>query len=440
MKTLPLLTLSVLVLASACDKTPEGVEPTHRKEIEKPTPTPPNPAPTPVTDDKPKPQNEDKVFSSKDFRPDMLRAGVLTIPKEYTVLEASSFKGRGDISILVAEGLTRIGTEAFASCPQLRKLELPAVKHIGAKAFDQCKALDRLDLPTLEHIGDNAFRECIQLKQLNIPNIKYLGIQAFYATISLQMVRMGTTVPQADASAFRLSTVAKVLSVSEGAGSAFTHFANSHRFASIEGAEALKANFSPLPAGSEVAGEVFKRLGGSGEHINDLVLAPQYRKVDTRAFWEASNLHGLFASNGITEIAEAGLKDCPNIRVVDLPQLRRLGQQALEGCSRLEYLNIPRVEELGNNALERCYNLEYLSMPALKHLGQEALTSCKRLRTLELGAKPPHIGANVFGSSRGQYGIQSGQITLIVPQGSKQVYEVWSRPFPQIGNIIERTP
>lgn len=115
MKTLPLLTLSVLVLASACDKTPEGVEPTHRKEIEKPTPTPPNPAPTPVTDDKPKPQNEDKVFSSKDFRPDMLRAGVLTIPKEYTVLEASSFKGRGDISILVAEGLTRIGTEAKPS-------------------------------------------------------------------------------------------------------------------------------------------------------------------------------------------------------------------------------------------------------------------------------------------------------------------------------------
>lgn len=401
------------MLASACNRMPEGVKPI-KTEGEETTPKNTEPT-TPKTPEEPqKPQNL-KVFTAKDLKVEMLIDGVLTIPSEYGELAPESLKGRTDISALVAEGVIKVGDNAL----------------------EQCTKLKRVLLPKATHLGSNVFWKCYELRHVGIPKVEYIGGQAFYAVLELEEVVMGSRVPQASSDAFKYSTVGKVLSVAVGSEQAFRHFASTHRFASIKGANPLQANFSPLPTGSEVEGTTFRRLGGSGEHITDLVLNPLFTKIDVRACWEASNLHGSFASNGVTEIAEAGLMDCPNLQVLDMPQLRKLGRQALARCSRMAYINIPKVEELGQEALELCYRIERLNMPQLKSLGDGSLASCQRLKEIRLGATPPRMGTGVFGNSQARYGIQPGQITLIVPKGSRASYETWRRSYPQIGKIEE---
>lgn len=441
MKRLLSLTLVVLVIASACDKTPRGVEPINKEEPMSPAPQSPldgeGKKEEPTTP--PTPPQTSKTFTKADFKVEMLQNGVLTLPNEYTEIEASAFRERNDINKLIAEGVTKVRTSAFERCLSLRELQLPKVKHIEARAFYDCKSLIRLDLSQLEVVGVNAFNGCKQIRELILPSLKRLETQAFYGLLQLAVVELGESVPSAEADAFKFCTIMKRLKVPAGKQADFTAFANAHRFVEIEGGATLQANYSPLPNGVRVNGETIVRYEESGNaRLIDLVINPKYTKVATRGFWEIPALHGMFASNGLREIEDYGLADCPNIQMIDLPQLRRLGRSALEGCSRLEYVSLPKVEELGDNAMERCYSIEELSFPKLKRLGNSALTSCRRLNTLRLGATPPAMGSNVFGHPGGQYGIQAGQITLIVPKGSKATYEVWRKSYPQIFKVLEQ--
>lgn len=441
MNRLLCLTLVLLVIVSACDKTPRGIGLINKEE-----PAPPAPLPSSGEEGKkdepdtpPTPPQTNKVFTKADFKAEMVQNGVLTLPSEYTEIEASAFKGRNDINKLIAEGVTKVGASSFERCLSLRALQLPKVKHIDAKAFYDCKGLIRLDLPQLEVVGVNAFNGCEQIRELILPSLKRLETQAFYALLQLAVVELGESVPFAAADAFKFCTIMKRLKVPVGKQADFTAFANAHRFLEIEGGATLQANYSPLPDGLRVNGETIVRYEESGNtRLIDLVISPKYTKVATRAFWDVSALHGMFASNGLREVEDYGLADCPNIQMIDLPQLRRLGRNALEGCSRLEYVSLPKVEELGDNAMERCYSVETLSFPNLKRLGNSALTSCQRLKTLRLGATPPTMGNNVFGHPGGQYGIQVGQITLIVPNGAKAAYETWRKPYSQIAKVIEQ--
>lgn len=435
-----LIGLCFIAFLTACDQEPQN----------KPEPTPPV---VPITPDKPKNPNESdkpgnkpvgeptptKVLTAADITADMLKDGVLTLPKDYAEIAANALKGRNDITRLVAPNLIKIGTEAFRGCKNLRELVLPKARDLGNKSFYECSALRRIDLPAVERIEVGAFSDCLIVEELLIPSIKHIGSQAFYAMLRLKKVQMGTTAPEASDDAFKFCTVAKVLSVTEGRSGAFTSFANKHRFARIEGGTALQANFSPQPSGMRVNGETIERFEDSGAvRLIDFVLNPKYKRIGERAFWETPSLHDLFAASGVEEVGNYGLQDCTNIIALDLPKVKKLGEEAIQGCSRLTYVNIPLVEQIGAKAFELSYRITHLQIPMVKSIGDEAFADCQKLVEIELGATPPTMGNNVFGRTAANYAIKADQITLIVPKGAKSAYDGWTGKYTQIGRIVER--
>ncbi len=104
----------------------------------------------------------------------------IQIPKEYTAIEQGLFQGTRAKKLILhsgireiskgcftdsqlekiefAEGLQRIGVEAFASSYNLREVIIPStVKEIAESAFAFCSHLERIELPEgLEKLGDNA--------------------------------------------------------------------------------------------------------------------------------------------------------------------------------------------------------------------------------------------------------------------------------------------
>ena len=74
-------------------------------------------------------------------------------------------------SVIIPDGATSIGVNAFANCELLRSVVIPdTVTSIGAWAFSGCRSLYGIKLPlSLTQIGDSAFRSCA-IKSIVLPD------------------------------------------------------------------------------------------------------------------------------------------------------------------------------------------------------------------------------------------------------------------------------
>lgn len=75
-------------------------------------------------------------------------------------------------TVVVEEGVTVIGDNAFKNCIHLVQVQLPStLKSIQKNAFFNCQSLSEIRLPpNVTYIGEHAFRYCISLKTITIPD------------------------------------------------------------------------------------------------------------------------------------------------------------------------------------------------------------------------------------------------------------------------------
>ena len=95
------------------------------------------------------------------------------------------------ISVVISEGITKIGDESFQDCVKLEYIEIPSsVRGIGSHAFRNCKSIRKLVIPeTVVTIGHSAFYDCIYLEELFIPEgVSEIGPYAFSNCTSLTKV------------------------------------------------------------------------------------------------------------------------------------------------------------------------------------------------------------------------------------------------------------
>ena len=107
-------------------------------------------------------------------------------------------KRRNDIrAVVIEEGITSVGSEAFDSCCNVTKVSLPStLKTIRGLAFYEC-ALERVTIPQgVTDIGERAFCGCYGLTGVYLPDsVQKIGSMAFDYTI-LQDVYYGGTQAQ----------------------------------------------------------------------------------------------------------------------------------------------------------------------------------------------------------------------------------------------------
>ena len=97
-------------------------------------------------------------------------------------------------SIVINEGVTSVGNQAFEFIPRVTSISLPStLKSIGNGAFSGAVSLTALTIPTgVEKIGDVAFSEA-GISSVRIPNtVKELGVAAFNYCQNLSSVTIGS--------------------------------------------------------------------------------------------------------------------------------------------------------------------------------------------------------------------------------------------------------
>ena len=102
---------------------------------------------------------------------------------DYEYGTAPWFSRREEIKkVLIKDGVTNIGDNAFRYCDALTSIEIPnSVTSIGNYAFYYCTSLTSIEIPnSVTSIGYQAFYDCSSLTSIEIPNsVTSIGESAF---------------------------------------------------------------------------------------------------------------------------------------------------------------------------------------------------------------------------------------------------------------------
>lgn len=93
--------------------------------------------------------------------------------------------------VVIEEGVTRIGDNAFWGQSCLNEIELPdSLVSIGDGAFGHCSSMWEIDFPEgLQSIGDMAFTDCRKLNSVTIPrSVTQMGRSTFWGCDALTTV------------------------------------------------------------------------------------------------------------------------------------------------------------------------------------------------------------------------------------------------------------
>lgn len=108
-------------------------------------------------------------------------------------------------SIVIGEGITRIGSENFVGCKNLSDISLPmSLKSIGGAAFYDCDDLQVINIPdNVVKIESMAFAECNQLDTVNLPDsLKIIEEGAFAGCCNLKNITLPPLVENIGENAF----------------------------------------------------------------------------------------------------------------------------------------------------------------------------------------------------------------------------------------------
>jgi len=129
-----------------------------------------------------------------------------------------------------------------------------------------------------------------------------------------------------------------------------------------------------------------------------------------------------------------GCSDCDELDSVYIEYgIKNIIHEAFSGCINLRGIRLPpSLENIGMKAFEGCTSLRWIELPQHLHTIQaEAFAGCCNIRYCKVNwHKPIDIGSSVF------KGCQLSGCTLVVPRGTRQLYEQ-AEGWKDFGRIIE---
>ena len=239
-------------------------------------------------------------------------------------------------NVIIQEGITSIGDQAFLGCSGLTSVSLPSsLTSIGRNAFKDCSSLTgELVIPKgVENIGYSAFSACKSLTSVSLPSsLTSIGQMTFYFCTSLTgelVIPEGVTSIGSEA----FKACIKLTSVS--LPSTLTSIGND-AFYNCNGLTGELV----IPEGVTSIGDqaFFGCRGLTGE----LEIPEGVTSIGRSAFQSCSGLTGeLVIQEGVTSIGSDAFRFCSGLTSVSLPSsLTSIGQNAFSGCTSLKYIQI----------------------------------------------------------------------------------------------------
>ena len=273
-----------------------------------------------------------------------------------------------DKDVVIPNGVTSIGDNAFRYCEKLTSVEIPeGVISIGARAFQLCSKLKSVVIPqSVRSIGVEAFKLCSKLTNVEIPEgVTYIGEGAFYGCGILERKDL------IDEKGFGIFW--KILFAYHG-----------------------KEKNVQIPEGIMI---IEKYAFGECESIESIDIPNSVIGIGEYAFGGCRSLREIVIPEGVTEIKKGVFARCSCLEKIDIPNsVIAIGEFAFSSCSSLREMVIPEgVKEIEEGVLAGCSCLESIDIPnGVISIGVHAFNDCNSLREIVVPEGVKKINAGVF--------------------------------------------
>jgi len=286
-------------------------------------------------------------------------------------------------SVVVGEGITKIGKWAFYYCGEITDVFLPeGLTVIGEHGFNVCKKLETINLPkSLLRIGEAAFSQCYALHSITLPEgLETIGNYAFSLSDLFEV-----TVPS---------------SVTYLGNSAFGN--NKNMTAAV-----INAQITSLPAS----------CFDSCAALQNVTLPDTLEKIDAYAFNSCVALKTVTLPENVTIFGDRVFVSCKGLKSMTLPEgTAEVSRGMFGGCIALETVNLPEsLKTIGSSAFEGCSALQSIVIPeSVTFIADRAFGSCTKLAGINLPAGISKICDTCFWACE-------ALTSIVIPEGVTEI-------------------
>ena len=248
----------------------------------------------------------------------------VTIPTSVTGICAYAFYNcPGLKSVTIPEGVVRLGTEAFNNCWNLTELAIPgSVKQIDPRAFSDCRGLTEITIPnSVTNVGVSAFSYCRGLGSVMVP---VCVLETWLANVFQGASSITNVVLSEGCREIARGTLGYSVQFPN-----LEHVLIPASVTNIE-AEAFRAFRGKVAVTVDPANAVYSSRNGmlltkDGTRLlqgvnGDVVIPPGVTSIDARAFYKYSGLTRVVIPNSVTNIGNYAFNACSNLGDVWMPK------------------------------------------------------------------------------------------------------------------------
>lgn len=367
--------------------------------------------------------------------------GVVEIASPKSWGDKGVFEGHTELtSIILPDGLQRIGESAFENCSGLKTINIPdSVKIIGKNAFRGCKEIEKIVIPNkvkiiedntfsgckklvnvhlsekTEEIGRSAFSECSELTNITIPK-SVLKIQscAFDDCISLKSITIPDSPMVLDSWVFRDCTELTTVTIPD----CVKYYSDT-----FKGCKKVKINGNDFSIHDS---DLFNYAGTSPE----VIIPEGVETIRDEAFANHTEIISITIPDSVKGIEERTFEKCSQLREINLPDsIEEIDSWLFDGCSSLASVRIPEsVKEIGYGAFSGCSSLSSINLTQnIKEIKSDAFNGCSSLLSLEI---PNTIKTIEYSTFRDCIGLKE----ITIPES---IVEIKSGAFVGCSNLKE---
>ena len=332
-------------------------------------------------------------YDPKDSSLTLSGTGVLP---DYPIGKAPWFEFNDQIdTVVLKEGVTRIGDYAFYNCTELTSVEIPeGVTYIGESAFACCQSLESVTIPgSVTEIGEGAFESCDSMLVLELTSgLKRVGAFAFSECVALRELILPDTVERIERSAFAGTMALHELvipgNVQEIGDNAFNGCIQLSSLTLSEGIRVIEEMaFSNCSDLTEVLIPASVECLGDGVFSDCLAMTQIAVAPESEHFVVRDNI--LYSKDLSTLVHYPASKEEQEFTIPE--EVRKIAGLAFaSNYFLMEVMLGDHLEEVGSYAFARCSSLSFMSLPAqTTRLGVSPFHDCTMLLEIEVDPSNP---------------------------------------------------
>ena len=281
-------------------------------------------------------------------------------------------------TLVINDGVTRIGNYAFLNCSSLTSVEIPnSVTSIGNYAFSGCTILTSIEIPnSVTSIGDSVFSHCSGLTSVEISDsLTSISNYAFYDCSGIKELTMpcSAKIYNSQYTFYNCSNIESV-TLTKGTGT--------------------MQNYS-LSNGESDTFYQYTPFYFSRNNLKEIVIEDGVENIGSYAFEDCSSLTSVEIPNSVTSIGDYAFYRCRSLTSATIGNsVTSIGNYAFSGCTSLTSVEIPNsVTSIGDYAFYGCYSFEVISIPnSVTIIGNYAFYGCS-LNYIEIPSSVKTIGS-----------------------------------------------